>query len=185
MKKVPLDIMLGRRTKNRYKRRSPKTITFRANFPVGSAAKTPLLTASMGLYGVKIDDVCNQFNQESELMWKKSTLIPIVLVLSQRKTHSIEYKAPSVYTLYRLLFRRRRRKEYRKARLKYKVLVALYQIALLKTDTTNDDVMKGWISQILGTIFSCHFTDPRRRRKVQSKWILKRIAKARSRKMLV
>jgi ribosomal protein L11 len=151
MKKVNLDQMLGKRTRCRYKKNIPKTIIVRANLPVGAATKSPPLGSILGQYGLDASDFCNYFNVNSAPLWESSTIIPIVIFISPVKTYLIEYKLPTVYSLFdkALAFRARPKGFFRKPSNRKLLVATAYKIALIKAQTSNPHFLQLWLRQIL------------------------------------
>lgn len=99
MKKVGLDMMLGRGSRCHYKKKIPKTIIVRARLPAGEATKAPPFGSTLGLYGVKAEDFCNFFNKDSLNYWEKGTVVSVLILISPSKTYIVEYKLPTVYAM--------------------------------------------------------------------------------------
>lgn len=156
MKKATLDQMLGKRTRCNYKKKFPKTIIVRANLPVGAATKSPPLGSILGQYGLNAQDFCNYFNENSALLWENATIIPIVILISPAKTFFIEYKLPTVYSLFDKVFDFRAcPKGFFKKSLNKKLLIATaYKIAIIRAQSSNPVFLRKWVRQILSMIKS-------------------------------
>lgn len=99
MKKVGIDMMLGQRSKSYYKKKAPRTTILKATLPAGEATKAPPFGSTLGLYGVKADEFCTNFNKESTKYWEQGVKVAILILISPSKTYIIEYKLPTVHFL--------------------------------------------------------------------------------------
>jgi len=156
MKKATFDLMLGKNTRCHYKRNIPKTTILRANLPVGVAKSTQALRTVFGNYGLNIEDFCNYFNTNSLLFWEAQQLIPIVILISPAKTYLIEYKLPTVYSLFDKVFKfRTKSKTYFVQPAYRKLLVATaYKIAIISSQSNNPIILRKYTRQILGSFRS-------------------------------
>lgn len=98
MKKVGVALMLGSKTRCRWRKKGLKTIIVRGKLPAGEATKAPPLGSTLGLYGVKADDFCTFYNKDSLRFYEEGVIIPFVVLISSTKAYIVEYKLPSVYT---------------------------------------------------------------------------------------
>lgn len=156
MKKATLDMLIGKRTRCHFRRNIPKTTILRTQLPVGQATKKPPLSSILGQYGLNTDAFCDLFNKNSISLWMVGTLIPVVILISPSKTYLIEYRLPTVFSLFEHVFKFRTIKwtHFYKS-INRKLLIAhAYKIAILKAGTTNRREIYIWFSQILGTIYS-------------------------------
>jgi len=156
MKKATFDLMLGKKTRCHYKKTTPKTTILRANLPVGVATSTQGLRTVFGNYGLNIEEFCNYFNTNSSLLWEARQLLPIVILISPAKTYLIEYKKPTVYSLYKKVFKfKTPLQTYFVKPINRKLLVATaYKIAVMSCQTNNLVILREYIKQILGSFRS-------------------------------
>lgn len=169
MKKATFDVMLGKKTRCLFKKHAPKTTILCANLPVGVAKSTQALRTAFGNYGLNIEDFCNYFNTNSILLWEKQLLIPIVIFISAAKTYFVEYKLPTVYSLYDRMFKFKTcRKTYFTQSTNRKLLVATaYKIAAISSQSTNPMILRKYTRQILGSFSSYNLFSYFRRIKVK------------------
>jgi len=134
MKKVSLDMLLGKKTRCFYKKPTAKTTIFKAIIPAGSAVKTPQIGSLLGQYGVDSTKFYKTLN-DSTTFWQLGLLIPIIVFISPTKTYSIEYKFPTVYTLLDLClnFRKRNHFYFRVALNKKNYLLLVIKLQFLET----------------------------------------------------
>jgi len=154
MKKVSLDMMLGRRTRSIYKKTMPKTIIVSAILPSGAANKTQI--AVLGQYGINTEEFCNVFNNKSETLWKLHMLVPIAILINPSKSFLIEYKIPTVYSLFKTVFKFRTmsRTYFFKPNNKKLLVATAYKIAIIKAQTTDPQVVRKYLYQVLSTFRS-------------------------------
>jgi ribosomal protein L11 len=99
MKKVGIDMMLGRNTRCHYKKRIPRTVILKATLPAGEATKAPPFGSTLGLNGVKADEFCSFFNKDSIKFWAKGVRINVIILISPSRSYIVEYKLPKVLFL--------------------------------------------------------------------------------------
>jgi ribosomal protein L11 len=156
MKKVTLDLMLGKKTRCLYKKKTQKTIIIKANLPAGAATKSPPLGSILGQYGLNATEFCDLFNKNSLLLWKMHQIIPIVIFISPAKTYLIEYKLPTVYTLLDTVFRFKTKRYtfFHQSQNIKKLVATAYKIALIQGQTCHPVMVYKLIHQILGSFRS-------------------------------
>src|SRR6185437_8064383 len=99
MKKASFDIILGKKFK--YKKRV-KTTFVRLSVPAQLAKPTPPLGPTIGQYGLNIADVCQKFNQATA-DYAEGTIIPLLLMVTNKKTYTFEIKKPGFFPLLKTL----------------------------------------------------------------------------------
>jgi ribosomal protein L11 len=169
MKKATFEIMLGKKTRCLYKRIIAKTTILRANLPVGKATSTQALRTAFGNYGLNLDEFCSFFNAKSVIFWEEHLLIPIVILITPAKTYLIEYKLPTVYSLYDKVFKFKTKNSthFIKPNIRKLVVATAYKIAILSSQSTNSIILRKYTEQILGSFRSYNLFSPTRFAKVK------------------
>jgi len=172
MKKVGIDMMLGRRTRCHFRKLTPKTTIVKANLPVGVATKSLKLGSILGQYGLNAEDFCTFFNKNSQLIWKKGTIIPVIILISPTKTYILEYQLPTVYSIFDKVFNFNIRKfTYFQKSINRKTLIATaYKIAVFKSQSENPQILHKWVRQIIGSLRSYNLVNILRKSKVKFNW---------------
>jgi len=168
MKKVTVDLLLGRNTKCQFKRTSPKTVIIKVAFPVGKAVKSPSLGTALSKYGLNTEEVLTQINNESKnLNWTNGIRIPILIYISPAKTFVLEYQIPTVYTLLNIFLNMDTKENttITLPKLKTTLLGILYKIAIIKSQSLNQRILEKWLSQAIGSFNSCNPYDFERKLK--------------------
>jgi len=152
MKKVSLDMMLGRKTRCLYKKSPAKTLIVRANLPAGNVQKVPIL----GQYGINSEQFCTTFNQYSTQIFQKNLVIPIIIVIPPSKQYVIEYNISTITHLLDLVFSLDKRSyTYFQANTPRKLfLFSAYKMSALKSNSVN--YRDRWMPQIIGSLRSCN-----------------------------
>lgn len=78
MKKVNIDLMLGRRTRCHYRRTIQRTILIYSFLPATKATKVSLLGPILTRYGLDSETVYTQFNKKT-LNWLPGIQIPVAI----------------------------------------------------------------------------------------------------------
>jgi len=96
------------------------------------------------------------FNKNSVLIWDKNQEIPIVILISPAKTYIIEYKIPTVYSLFNRVFKFRTKPRiyFLKPRNRKLLVATAYKIAIIKAQTTNPQIVRKFTRQILSSFRS-------------------------------
>jgi len=102
MKKVTIDLLLGRRTKCHFRRTTPKTHLIRGIFPVGNAVKTVALGTTLSQRGLFVDEVIKQINIDMKDLVGMRGFRTSLIYASPAKTFVLEYQLPTIYALTRI-----------------------------------------------------------------------------------
>jgi len=162
MKKVGLDIMLGRKSACHYRKLTPEPITLKLNLPANIAAQSPDLRTLLARYGLDTETVCKEFNQQTKELWSDGIIVPAVLIMNPNKSFVIELETPSIGTLINKFFDLDSL-EYtpeKLPKLKYTLLLIMYSIALIREGESIDKkTMLRYIKNYLGSYHSCATSD--------------------------
>lgn len=159
MKKASFDIILGKKFK--YKKRV-KTTFVRLSVPAQLAKPTPPLGPTIGQYGLNIAEVCSKFNQAT-LDYEEGTIIPILLMVTNKKTYTFEVKKPGFFPLLCKVLRIEggyaSPREAKKKIKRYRLLSALYIIARIQVGNLpnihkDSPILLSLVKQYLATVKS-------------------------------
>jgi len=151
--------MLGRKSKCYIRKFIPNTFYLYANLPVGQATKSPPLGPKLGQYGLNAESLCDEFNKSSLAIWKSGLKIPTVIMVTPSKTFVLENQFPSVYSLINTIFdvgtKQKTGKKLPKA--KRVLLLIIYKIALIKSQTLRNNILMRWVFQVSGSLRSYQY----------------------------
>jgi ribosomal protein L11 len=167
MKKVNVDLMLGRKTESHFRHFGPRTSIVAAEMPVEVAIKTSPYGLRFGKSGLNSTEICEKFNAKSALDWLKGLNLPVAFLVSATKSYLMELKLPTVYTLFNVVLNIATEANIKldlpdkKAILLY----IIYKIAIIKGQSLSMSELEAWISQICGSNYSYDLYNPWRRQK--------------------
>lgn len=167
MKKVNVDLMLGRKTESHFRHYGPRTTIVAAEMPVEIAIKTSPYGLRFGKSGLNSTEICEKFNVKSTLDWLKGIKLPVVFLVNATKSYIMEIKLPTIYTLFNVILNMAT-EENVKLDLPDKKAILLficYKIAIIKSNSIIKEELEAWISQICGSNYSYDLYNPWRRQK--------------------
>ena len=103
MKKVNIDLMLGRRTECLIMKTLPKDNIIHSILPAKEARKGSPLGAILTRYGLDAESIYALFNNKT-LQWLPGINIPITIIASAPKNFTLNTKAPCIYTIINLVW---------------------------------------------------------------------------------
>jgi ribosomal protein L11 len=141
MKKVNIDLMLGRRTECLIVKMVPKDTVIHSTLPAREASKGSPLGPILTRYALDTESVYSQFNSQT-FNWLTGTNIPICILTSTPKNFTLETKSPGIYTIINLIWPFDV-KTTRVIQIQKKVLLAsLFKAAIVKVSDAMDEKLK-------------------------------------------
>lgn len=167
MKKVTLDLMLGRKSKSHFRKFGQKSSMVAAQMPVNTATKASPYGLRFGKNGLNAGEICDNFNNKSKNVWEEALELPAEFIVNSTKTYTMEIKAPTVYTLHNAIYDigNKTKKTVELPKSKETVLYMVYKMALLKTESTKKEDIERSITEICGSQKSYDLYNPWRKEK--------------------
>jgi len=174
MKKVTVDLMLGRKSRTHFRKTGPKSMIVAAQMPVATATKSSSYGLRFGKTGLNAGEICDKFNAATKELWEHGILLPIVFFVSPTKSYVMEIQYPTVYALANVLFNMSSKEVVTLDLPKNKetLLRIFYKIATIKSQSLEPETLASWVTQIIGTHLSCDLYNPWR--KLKAKFNLKK-----------
>jgi ribosomal protein L11 len=167
MKKVNVDLMLGKKTESHFRHYGPRTSIVAAEMPVEIAIKTSPYGLRFGKSGLNSTEICEKFNTKSTQDWLKGLKLPVAFLVSATKSYIMELKLPTIYTLFNVILNMATEANVKLELPERKVILLLisYKIAIIKSQSLQRYELEAWISQICGSNYSYDLYNPWRREK--------------------
>ena len=167
MKKVNVDLMLGKKTESHFRHYGPRTSIVAAEMPVEIAIKTSPYGLRFGKSGLNSTEICEKFNTKSAVDWLKGLKLPVAFLVSATKSYIMELKLPTIYTLFNVILNMATEANVKLELPSRKVILLLisYKIAIIKSQSLLRYELEPWISQICGSNYSYDLYNPWRREK--------------------
>jgi ribosomal protein L11 len=97
MKRLPMYYMINKKTKCHFTCRVKKLRVVRLFLPVGIAEKEPAMATTLGLYGLKAEDICTTFNEQSLPFYRPGVIVSAIIFVTAAKTFFIELADPTIF----------------------------------------------------------------------------------------
>jgi len=85
MKKVTVDLMLGRKSRTHFRKTGPKSMIVAAQMPVATATKSSSYGLRFGKTGLNAGEICDKFNEQQKNYGKWYSITYSVFLLVQQK----------------------------------------------------------------------------------------------------
>jgi len=167
MRKVTVDLMLGRRNRSLFRKLGPKSTMVAAQLPVSTATKSSSYGLRFGKIGLNAGEICEKFNTMTTPLWRPNVLLPMIIFISPTKTQVMEIKYPTIYTFLNVILDMGSKEKtiVELPRNKAILLRIFYKIALMKSLSINKKIIVRWVRQIIGCYESMDLANPWRKLK--------------------
>lgn len=166
MRKVSLELNLGKKSQARFPKRFPSNLKLKILAPASQASVAPPLGPAITIFGVVAKEFCEEFNHFSR-DYDPGFLVSVNIFLTKTKTHFYEFVSPTCFNLFHRCF-----DFYEGNDLllnKKTILLFCLNIALIKNVDNEQGILltnlTSRIKQVLGSLRSYGFVSKKKNKK--------------------
>lgn len=174
MRKVWLELNLGKKTKARFPRRQANNLRLKIMVPALETSSLPTLRAVLSAYSIDFKSFSEDFDQMSG-DYEKGFLVPINFWITQTKSYFYDFRSPTCFKLFHKCF-----DFYEGSDLycnKKILLLCCFNLALIKNVAVSNILLDNFINtikQILGSLRSYGFAYKKKKKQKKSNYFLRK-----------